>query len=87
MIRCSVASARENSPVSRPSQSTRIRSLTVNSSGSSLDVTIIASPVAAKLVHQLYNSAFAPTSTPRVGSSSSSTSGRVSSQRPMMHFC
>ena len=44
IIFCSVASARANSPVNRPSHSTKMRSQTVRSSGSSLEVTIIASP-------------------------------------------
>ena len=44
MIRCSVASPRESSPVSRPSQRTAIRSQSARSSGNSLDVTMIPSP-------------------------------------------
>ena len=52
MMRCSVASARVNSPVRRPSHRTRIRSHSVSSSGSSLEVTMMPRPCAAKLVHQ-----------------------------------
>ena len=50
MIRCSVNSPRVSSPVRRPSHSTRMRSHSVISSGSSLDVTMIPSPLPAEPV-------------------------------------
>ena len=52
-----------------------------------LDVMITPIPCFTKPSISRYSSAFAPTSTPRVGSSSSSTRGCVCSHRPMMHFC
>ena len=52
MIRCSLASWRVNSAVSRPSHRTRIRSQRISSSGSSLDVTMIPRPSRQSSVHQ-----------------------------------
>ena len=66
---------------------TRMRSQIPSSSGISEDTMITPFPSLARSRIIWYISYFAPTSMPRVGSSSSSTSGLVRSQRPMMTFC
>ena len=59
------AAGGRSSPVSRPSQRTSMRSHSVINSGNSLDVTMIPNPSPQSRSMTRYNSAFAPTSTPR----------------------
>ncbi len=87
MILCSVASSGENSPVNRPSLRTRIRSLTVSSSGNSLDVMMTESPCHVEPIHQAIEFRLGPDVDARVGSPSSKTFGWVNSHLPTIHFC
>ena len=74
-----VAWSLSNSPMMRPPFITRTRSLMPRTSGSSLEIIRIAMPSPASLRISWWISALAPTSMPRVGSSSSKISGRLTS--------
>src|SRR5919106_92990 len=87
MTRSSVASARSNSPIWRPSRMTRTRSLIASTSGRSDEMRMIAIPARASSSMIWCTSAFAPTSMPRVGSSRMSTSGLAFSHLASMVFC
>ena len=80
--------ARRACRVCRPSDMTRMRSARSSSSGSSELTTTMASPSSARAGRSGRRSrCLAPTSMPRVGSSSSSTRGRVASHLPITTFC
>ena len=66
---------------------TRTRSARPSTSGTSLETIRTARPASARRRISAYNSARAPTSTPRVGSSSSRTRQPRSSQRARTTFC
>ena len=83
----SVASAPSSSATSSPSRMTRIRVHRPRSSSISDETTITPSPSRARSVTMRNSSALAPTSTPRVGSSSRSTLHCFSSQRASTTFC
>ena len=87
MMVSSVASSRDSSAVMRPSWMTRMRSLADRISGSSDEIMTMATPCAASSPISAWISAFAPTSTPRVGSSRKRTRGVAAVQRPMTTFC
>ncbi len=76
-----------SSPAIRPSAMTRMRSLIPISSGSSEEISSTASPSRASSRTSVWMAALAPTSTPRVGSSNSSTRGRAASHLAMTTFC
>ena len=75
------------SPVMRPRRMVTIRSLTASTSGSSDEIIMTAMPRAASCTRIWCTSALAPTSTPRVGSSTISTLGSRASQRASTTFC
>src|SRR3984957_14782101 len=87
MILSSVASARANSPVSRPSWMTRMRSATPSTSGSSDEIISTAIPSAASWSMIRCTSALVPTSMPLVGSSMISSEGDRASHFPSTTFC
>src|SRR4051795_6030186 len=87
MTPSSSASARDNSPVSRPSCMTSTRSAMPSTSGSSLEIISTASPWPASSLISRWTSDFVPTSMPRVGSSTISTFGPVASHFPRTTFC
>ena len=70
-----------------PSCMTTMRSDIPITSGISLEIMMMALPSPASLVISEWISALAPTSMPRVGSSTIRISGSVSSQRPTRTFC
>ena len=72
----SLASSRMISPVTRPSRMVTMRSLIASTSGSSEEMAITAMPERAISKRRLCTSTLAPTSMPRVGSSTISTFGR-----------
>src|SRR5207302_963340 len=76
-----------SSPTRRPSEITRMRSLSARISGRSEEITSIPSPCCARPSISLWISPFAPTSTPRVGSSRISTFGSVASHFASTTFC
>src|SRR3954471_10292746 len=71
----------------RPSRSTRTRSARPSTSGTSLETRRTPTPESASRRTTAYSSERAPTSTPRVGSSSISTLVEPSSQRASTTFC
>ena len=75
------------SPTTVPPCITAIRSLMPRISGSSDEIIRIASPCAASSPISRWISAFAPTSTPCVGSSRMRTAGSAASQRARATFC
>ena len=75
------------SPVIRPRRMVTILSLTASTSGSSDEIIMTAMPRAASCTRIWCTSALAPTSTPRVGSSTISTLGSRASQRASTTFC
>src|SRR4051794_20731817 len=87
MTPSSSASARDNSPVSRPSCMTSTRSAMPSTSGSSLEIISTASPWPASSLISRWTSDFVPTSMPRVGSSTISTFGPVASHFARTTFC
>ena len=82
-----VASMPGISPVMRPRRMVTIRSDTASTSGNSDEIIMMAMPRAASCTRIWCTSALAPTSTPRVGSSTISTFGSRASQRARMTFC
>src|SRR5690606_22705219 len=78
--RCSSSSRAGAEWTTRPSRRTRTRSARPRTSGTSLETSSTARPSSASRRTTAYSSARAPTSTPRVGSSSSSTRQPRSSQ-------
>ena len=82
-----VASSRLNSATSRPWRMTRMRSLIPRTSGSSLEIIRMPSPCWASSLRSRWISALAPTSTPRVGSSTISSLGLLASHLPTTTFC
>src|SRR5205823_8577351 len=82
-----VAAARPISPVIRPSRKVAMRSLIASTSGSSEEMAMMAMPASAISNSRLWTSTLAPTSMPRVGSSTISTLGRSASQRASTTFC
>ncbi|MNL06784.1 hypothetical protein D3C87_1274320 [compost metagenome] len=87
MIFSSVMSSPSTSPAMRPSRTTSTRSLTPMSSGNSEDMTITPTPSRASSLIWRWISAFAPTSTPRVGSSRKTTCGSTDSIFASATFC
>ena len=83
----SLASRPSNSATSSPSRMTRIREHRPQSSSSSDETTMTPRPCAARSAMMRNSSAFVATSTPRVGSSSSSTRHSCSSHRASTTFC
>src|SRR3954470_18029267 len=83
----SSASARDSSPVRRPSCMTSTRSAMPSTSGSSLEIIRTATPWPASSLIRRWTSDFVPTSMPRVGSSTMSTFGLVASHFPSTTFC
>src|SRR5262249_11111708 len=82
-----VASARGSTPAIRPARITAILSLIPRISGISEEIMRMATPSRASSTMSAWISGFAPTSTPCVGSSRTSTDGRVASQRESATFC
>ena len=76
-----------NWPATRPWRKTTTRSAFSITSGRSELISTTAAPRSASSASSRWISDFAPTSTPRVGSSSSSTAGSASSQRASTTFC
>src|SRR5829696_1386140 len=87
MMLSSVASARDSSPVRRPSCMTSTRSAMPSTSGSSLEIISTATPWPASSDISRCTSALVPTSIPRVGSSTISSFGPVASHLPSTTFC
>ena len=87
MTLSSSASARDSSPVMRPSCMTSTRSAMPSTSGSSLEIISTATPWPASSLISRCTSALVPTSMPRVGSSTISTFGPVASHLPSTTFC
>ena len=87
MMSSLVAVPRRNSWITRPLLMTSSRSGTCTASSSSDVAKTMPRPRLACCVIRSKMSAFAPTSTPRVGSSSSSTRGSVSRALPITTFC
>ena len=85
--RCSSSSRAGAVWTTRPSRSTSTRSARPSTSGTSLETSRTARPSSARRRITAYSSARAPTSTPRVGSSSSRTRQPRSSQRARTAFC
>lgn len=71
----------------RPSFTTRTRSARLSTSGTSLETSRTPMSESARARTSAYNSARAPTSTPRVGSSSSSSRQPLRNQRASTAFC
>ena len=71
----------------RPARITRMRSLMPSTSGSSLEIMMIAMPLRASSLISRWISAFAPTSMPRVGSSMMRMRGSVASHFDRPTFC
>ena len=84
---CWVASARLNSATRRLLRITRMRSLMPRTSGSSLEIMRMPRPCCASSLSRRWISALAPTSTPRVGSSTMSILGLLASHLPTTTFC
>ena len=82
-----VASARSTSATMRPARMTRMRSLMPMTSGSSLEIMMIAMPFCANSLIRRWISALAPTSMPRVGSSMMRMRGSVASHFDRPTFC
>src|SRR6185312_6671797 len=76
-----------SSPTSRPSRMTRIRSDIPITSGSSLEAIKMALPSAASWRISRYTATLAPTSMPRVGSSSRTSRGETASHLASTIFC
>src|ERR1700691_2627445 len=76
-----------SSPTSLPSRITRIRSLTNTTSSTSEVTQSTAVPLLASSFRYLWICARVPTSTPRVGSFSTSRPGRATSRLPSSTFC
>ena len=87
MMAVSVASARANSPEIRPLDMTTMRSAFPKASLRSEVENTMPSPSRASRRMTRKISAFAPTSTPRVGSSSRIKWGSVSKPLPITTFC
>ncbi len=87
LIRASVTASPASSVAITPSRMIRTRSHRVASSSTSVELTTTAAPDSATLMIWRCSSAFAPTSTPWVGSSSSSTRGASRSHLPSSTFC
>src|SRR5690606_15041319 len=87
MTLCGVASALSRTPVTRPSHMTTIRSDRRRTSGSSDEIMTIALPWSASVRRRSWISSFAPTSMPRVGSSTTSTSQSRTSHLASTTFC
>ena len=79
--------ARQDADAIVPPRITAMRSLMPRTPGSSDEIIRIASPCSASSWISAWISAFAPTSTPCVGSSRISTRGSVASQRASATFC
>src|SRR5712692_2455144 len=86
-IACSDASACANSAAIRPSRITRMRFASRSTSGSSEEMTRIATPSPASSSRSRCTSAFVPMSMPRVGSSTMRTAGRRPSHFARTTFC
>src|SRR5262245_54970760 len=87
MIDCSSASPRANSPDTRPSKSTHVRSALCRPPRSSQEITSTATPSAARVESSRCTSALVPTSMPRVGSSTIRSAGRRASHFASTTFC
>src|SRR5262249_48385442 len=87
MIASSVASALANSRMTRPSNSTTMRSAIPSTSGSSDEIIRTATPRAASSDSSRCTSAFVPTSMPRVGSSTMINLGLRASHFASTVFC
>lgn len=85
--RLSSTSSPASSPATAPPRRTTMRSAPSISSSMSEEISSTASPSRASSSIRLCTSALAPTSMPRVGSSSSSTLGSRQSQRASSTFC
>ena len=87
MIASSLASARVNSRVTRPSKSTTMRSAMPSTSGSSDEIISTATPCSASSESRRCTSAFVATSMPRVGSSTINNVGLRASHLASTAFC
>src|SRR5579863_742639 len=87
MSAASLASCADTTPFTRPSRKTTIRSLSAITSGSSEEITMTATPRSAMSQRSWCTSAFAPTSMPRVGSSTMMILGFSAMQRASSTFC
>ncbi len=87
MIASWLAWSRSRIPTIFPACITAIRSLMPRTSGSSDEIMRMASPRPASSLMSRWISAFAPTSTPCVGSSRIKSAGRAASQRTSATFC
>ena len=87
MMRSSLISSPRSVPTTAPSRSTSTRSAPSTTSSSSEEMSRTPSPCAASSSMSAWISALAPTSMPRVGSSSSSTFGCRQSIRASSTFC
>src|SRR6185295_16884230 len=87
MIEFSSASPRVNSPETRPSKSTIVRSAMRSTSVSSEEIMSTATPSAARVESSRWTSALVPTSYPCVGSSTMSSAGLRASHLASTTFC